>query len=130
MRKSSLFLTIIIIFMILSLAAVNLYQAKNAKPPVPIGTVHITSVEVGYFGIVKGTNISYKSNLTTNTSFTIQMDMHGNITRVYITTLGFGVTNWTYLSGTLTVYARTPTVAYGGVVAMHVVGKVPFSLIY
>ena len=132
MIKRTAVLIISIIFIVLSLTAVNFYHigiAENSQKQIT-GSVNITALKVGYFGISKATNISYKSNLSTNSTFKILMDISGNITRVYFTTFGFGIFNWTYSGGVLTVIGETPSYNYTGIAALHIVGDVPFSLIY
>ena len=92
--------------------------------------IYISHLKVGYFGLNEGTNISYPKNLTQNSEFKIVMNIRGNVTSVYATTPGFKTTGWSELNGILLIYAKTPDSPYRGIFAVHVVGNVPFSLIY
>jgi len=121
---------VICILVAASLSMSVLYLSSSAGRAVSDGEVIITRVAAGFFGIEPATCISYPHSAQVNSIFTIVFSIAGTVTRVYITTPVFTLAGWNQSGDTLSVEVHAPASSYTGLLAIHVVGSVPFSLIY
>ena len=122
MKFVSVFLTLVVV----SVAVASISASRHTGE----ARVTITNLEIGFFGISPATNISYPRSVRADSSFSISMNVAENVTRVYITTPGFEVISWHLSNTDLTVSVIYRQAAYTGIVSMHVVGDIPFPVIY
>lgn len=127
MNRRSLWLMTVLVVLAFSMFSVFAFQQYDGNHSPEVSISHL---KVGYFGLTEGTNVSYPKNLSQNSEFRVSMEINGNVTSVYTTTPGFKIVKWSELNGFLVIHVSSPDFSYEGVLAMHVVGKVPFSLIY
>lgn len=124
--RSVKFISVLLTLVVVSVAVASISASRHTEE----AKVTITNLEIGFFGISPATNISYPRSVLANSSFSISMNVVENVTRVYITTPGFEVISWHLSYTDLTVSVIYRQAAYIGILSMHVVGNIPFPVIY
>ncbi len=147
-EKMKIIVIIAVILVLISSLIIVLHKNQ------PAGHDNITGVELGSAGtVINNYTVNFPKKVNTHSVFTINITFNKNITltSVYITTLGFKITKWKYeygnyvknmnnsggfvgsimdYKGILTLYIESPINKYNGNLVLHIVGKVPVSVIY